>query len=61
MTKEEYEKICDILDEEIETVWVSMFYQRRSINLGGVARIKDKLKEMITEDKKDVKRSKTRR
>ena len=49
MTKEEYEKICRFIDEEVKTDWVSTNYQRHYINLGGVARIKDRIKQLVKE------------
>lgn len=49
MTWEEYKTICRILEKEIETLWVSMNYQRQFISVGGVLRIKDKLKKMVKE------------
>ena len=46
LTKNESECLKDFIREQITTDWVSMNYQKQYINLGGVARIEDKIDEL---------------
>ena len=47
MTEQEYREICEIIESEIVTEWVSMNCQKRIIRLGGVERIKENIKKLV--------------
>ena len=47
ISQEKYESICDFLDQQVITDWISMNYQKQFIDLGGLARIKEKLMEIV--------------
>ena len=49
MTRDEYYKVCRIIEEHIKTEWISSNYQRHSITLHGVAQIKEELKDLVKE------------
>lgn len=51
MTYKEYKIIERIIDEEIESNWVSINYQQKHITMGGVTRIKERIRELVEDDK----------
>ena len=49
MTNQEYKKICDFIDKQIITEWISTNYQMQFVKLGGITRIKEELKKLVKE------------
>lgn len=47
MTEQEYREICEIINSELKTEFVSIFNQRRIITVGGVEKIQEKLKKLV--------------
>lgn len=52
MTQNEYDKIINIINEYVETVWVTPYYARQYISNDKLPLIKERLKELVkTKDK----------
>ena len=47
ISQEQYEDLCDYMDEQIDSQYISANYIKQSINLGGLARIKDRLRKLL--------------
>lgn len=47
MTKEEYQKICKLIDEQIKTEWITPHYQKQSIDMHGITVLKEEIKKLI--------------
>lgn len=47
MTKKEYELICEIIDKQIKTEWISANYQKQSIPMHGVTIIKAEIEKLV--------------
>ena len=49
MTKQEYDQIVKIIENELHETWVGSYLPRLVINQAGVERIKKKGEEMVNE------------
>ena len=56
MTLEEFYKIKDIIRDHIKTEWVSMNYQKHSIDMNGVNQIEEEIRRLVDDDKTKIRR-----
>ena len=48
MTEKEYKEVCEIIESELRVIWLGN-YNKKIIEVGGVLRIKNKIKELVME------------
>ena len=49
MTKKEYEKISKLIDDFIETSWVTPYYAKQSIPSDKIPQLKARIRELVNE------------